>query len=73
MKTGPMMNGRKPKRYRIPNWSLDDSKMTRSPVVCICGTAEWKDRVVRESQRRKQSISAFVRASVDKELEKCGE
>jgi hypothetical protein len=45
--------------------------MTRSPVVCICGTKEWKDRVLTESQRRKQSISAFVRGAVDKELEKC--
>ena len=71
MKTLSMSNGKEPKRYRIKSWELGE-KMRRSPAVVVCSTDEWKDRVLRASQKKKMSLSAFVREAVNEKLETCG-
>jgi len=68
MRTIRMMNGKQPKRYRTEGWSLG-AKMPQYPILAVCSTHEWKDKVLRASQRKKMSISAFVREAVNEKLE----
>ena len=42
--------------------------MGQYPQISICATPAWKDKILRESQMRKMSISNFVRVAVDEKV-----
>tara|TARA_Y100000310_G_scaffold332892_2_gene409364 strand:- start:1201 stop:1410 length:210 start_codon:yes stop_codon:yes gene_type:complete len=56
------------KKYRIKNYALGGEKMGQYPQISICATPAWKDKILRESQMRKMSISNFVRVAVDEKV-----
>ena len=53
------------KRYRIKNFALGGEKIERNPQVSVCGTTAWKKMLVAEAQKRKMSLSDFVRQACE--------